>query len=119
MSINTITLKQLLVWSSTKNSLTCYLGQCLSERFDGRDLTLADYDPVAKTSNPRRPIETHSHEGVYTLVPLNAILIIEECTYREVEVWSPDTDVFVLPGITMSFLGADKPEAPNWERAKH
>ena len=38
MSIDTISLKQLL--SSTKHSLTCYLGQGLLERFDGRDLTL-------------------------------------------------------------------------------
>ena len=29
MSINTISLKQLLSCTSTKHSLTCYLGQCL------------------------------------------------------------------------------------------
>ena len=40
MSINTISLKQLLLCTSSKHSLTCYLGQCLLELFDGIYLTL-------------------------------------------------------------------------------
>ena len=40
MSINTMSLKQLLSCTSTKYCLTCYLGQSLLERFNGRDLTL-------------------------------------------------------------------------------
>ena len=97
MSINTISLKQLLSCTSTKHSLTCYLGKGLLEWFDGRDLTLVVvYDTVAKPVNPPRPIETHSHEEADTLIPLHVILSIEECTYREVDVWSPDTDVLVL-----------------------
>ena len=97
MSTNTISLKQLLSCTPTKHTLTCYLGQGLLERFDGRDLTLVVvYDTVAKTVNPRRPIETHSHEEADTLIPLHVILSIEECTYREVDIWSPDTDVLVL-----------------------
>ena len=95
MSINSISLKQLL--PCTKHSLTCYLGQGLLERSDGRDLTLVVvHDIVAKTVNPRRPTETHAHEEADTLIPLHAILSIEECTYREVDVWSPDTDLLVL-----------------------
>ena len=78
-------------------SLTGYLGQELLERFDGRDLTrIATYDTVTKTVNPRRLIETHSHEEADTLIPIHVILSIEECTYREVDVWSPDTDILVL-----------------------
>ena len=70
MSTNTISLKQLLSCTPTKHTLTCYLDQGLLERFDGRDLTLVVvYDTVAKTVNPRRPIETHSHEEADTLIP--------------------------------------------------
>ena len=97
MSINTISLKQLLSCTSTKHSLTCYLGQGLLEQFDGRYFTFVlVYDTVAKTVNPHRPIETHSHEEADTLIPIHVILSIEECTYREVDIWSPDTDVIVL-----------------------
>ena len=97
MSINAISSKQLLSCTPTKHSLTCYIGQCLFERFDGRDLTLVVvYDTVAKTVNPRRPIETHSHDEADTLIPLHVNLTIEECIYREADVWSPDTDVLVL-----------------------
>ena len=97
MSINTISLKQLLSCTSTKHSLTWYLGQGPLERFDGRHLTLVVvYDTVAKTVNPRRPIETHSHEEADTSIPLHVILSIEECTYREVDIWYPETDALVL-----------------------
>ena len=54
------------------------------------------YDTFAKTVIPRRLIEPHSHEEADTLIPLHLILSIEDCTYREVDVWSPDTDVIVL-----------------------
>ena len=78
VSINTISLKQLLSCTSTKHSPTCYLGQGLLERFDGRDLTLVVvYDTVAKTINPRRSIETHSHEEADTLIHLHVILSTE------------------------------------------
>ncbi len=71
------------------HSLIYYIGQGLLERFDGRDLTpVVVYDTVANTTNPRRPIETHSHEEANTFIPLHVILSIEECTYREVDVVS-------------------------------
>ena len=77
ISINTMSLKQLLSCTSTKHCLTCYLGQSLLERFDGRGLTLiVVYDTVAKTINPRRPLETHSQEEADTLVLLHVILLI-------------------------------------------
>ena len=85
------------MFTSTKHSLTCYLGQGLLKRFDSRDVTLVVvFDTVAITINPRRPIETRLHEEADTLVALHVILSIEEFTYREVDVWSPDTDVLIL-----------------------
>ena len=51
---------------------------------------------AAKTINPRRSIETHSQEEADEPITLRVILSVEECTYREVDIWSPDTDVFVL-----------------------
>ena len=42
------------------------------------------------------PIETHSHEEADTFIPIHDILSIGECTDRELDVWSPDTDVIVL-----------------------
>ena len=85
--------------TSTKHSPTCYLGECtgLLDWFDGRKLTLVVvYDSVAKTINPRTPIETHSPEEADTLIALHVILIIKECTYSKVDVWSPDIDVLIL-----------------------
>ena len=65
-----------------EDSITCYLGQGLLERLDGRDLTLlVVYDTVAKTVNPRKPIETHSHEEADTLIPLHVILLILTSSY--------------------------------------
>ena len=52
-----------------EDSLTCYLGQGLLERLDGRDLTLVVvYNTVAKTVNTRKPIETHSHLHIILLI---------------------------------------------------
>ena len=65
-----------------EDSLTCYLGQGLLERLDCRDLTLVVvYDTVAKTVNPQRPIEAHSHEEADTLIPLHVILLILTSSY--------------------------------------
>ena len=50
----------------------------LLELLDGGDVTLVVvYDTVAKTVNPRRPIESHSHEEADTHTPLHVILSIE------------------------------------------
>ena len=77
--------------------ISCCISQRLLEWFDGSDLALVvGYDTIAKTMNPRRPIETHSHEEADTLIPIHLILSIEERIYREVDVWSPDTDLVVL-----------------------
>lgn len=97
MSINTISLKQLLSCTTTKHNLSCHLGQGLLERFDGENVKLVVvYDTVAKTINPWSPPESHSHEEADTLIPLHVLLSLQECTWREVHVWSPDTDVLVL-----------------------
>ena len=81
MSINTMSLKQLLSCTSTEHILTCYVGQCLSERSDGTDLILVVvYDTVANTINPRMPIETHPQEEADALIALHVILSIKEWT---------------------------------------
>ena len=52
-----------------EDSLTCYLGQGLLERLDGRDLTLVVvYNTVAKTVNTRKPIENHSYLHIILLI---------------------------------------------------
>ena len=77
--------------------ISCCISQRLLEWFDGSDLALVVvYDTIAKTMNPRRPIETHSHQEADTLIPIHLILSIEERIYREVDVWSPDSDLVVL-----------------------
>ena len=68
VSINTISLKQLLSCTSTKHRLTCYIGQGLLERFDSRDVTLVVvYDTVSKT--PRlggRLKPTHTRQLIHS-----------------------------------------------------
>ena len=84
---------------------TCYLGQGLLERLDVRDLTLlVVYDTVAKTVNPRKPIETHSHEEADTLIPLHVILLILTSSYYS---WT-----WYHEGI----LGLWQNRSSNWER---
>lgn len=53
------------------------------------------YHTVAKTINPRSLIEAHSHEAD-THIPLHVLRSIQECTWRGVHIWSPDTDALVL-----------------------
>ena len=97
MSISTISMKQLLSCTSTKHSLSCHLAHGLLEHFEGKAVkVVVVYDTVAKSINPRRPTEEHSHEEADTLIPLHVLLSIQECTFREVHVWSPDSDVLVL-----------------------
>ena len=45
------------------------------------------------TRLPRRPSETYSHGEADSLIALHVILSIEECTNRDVDVWSPGTNV--------------------------
>jgi len=97
MSINTISLKQLLSGTTTKHNLSCHLAQGLLEWFDGEDVkVVVVYDTVAKTINPWSPPESHSHEEADTLIPLHVLLSLQQYTFREIHVWSPDTDVLVL-----------------------
>ena len=76
---------------NTASSLSCNLEDSFAYvSYSSKD------DTSAKTMNPRRPIETHSHQEADTLIPIHLILSIEERIYREVDVLSPDSDLVVL-----------------------
>ena len=85
MSINTISLKQLLSCTFTKHSRTCF-GQGLLY------MTLLR----RPSTHGGRLKATHTRKLIHSFPCTHVILSIEECTYREVDVWSPDTDALVL-----------------------
>ena len=93
------------VWRRNK-SVRAEIGKIL--RTHTRGSISSKDDTIAKTMNPRRPIETHSHEEADTLIPIHLILRNEERIYREVDVWSPDTDLIVLlmDPVSRGHLGA-------------
>ena len=88
-SINTISLKQLISCRSTKHMSNLLYWPI----YDGRDLTLV----VVYITQLSRP-STHGGRLKHTRMRklTHVILSIEGCTCREVNVWSPDTDILVI-----------------------
>ena len=85
--VNQYDLVSIVHFHEAHHIVACCISQRLLEWFDGSDVALVVvYDTIAKTMNPRRPIETHTHEEAHTLIPIHLILSIEERVYREVDV---------------------------------
>ena len=92
-----MSIKELLSASSTKKKLTCMLGQGRLEYFS-KDLysslkLVVVYDTFIKGHDFE---EMHTHEEADTLIPHQVIASAATGTLREINVWSPDTDVLLL-----------------------
>ena len=76
MSISIIPMKKLLSCTLTEDSLSCHYSHGLLEYFEGKAAqVVVVYDTIAKSINPRRPTEDHSHEEADTLIPLHFIAL--------------------------------------------
>lgn len=91
----TMSLKELLSSSKTKRTITCMFAQALLQHFsNGNTLKLAVvYD--SKIKGPDFEDE-HSHEEADTLIPHQVLSCTADNDYRDVYVWSPDTDILIL-----------------------
>jgi hypothetical protein len=91
----TMTLKELLSSSKSKQQLSCVLAQGLLQQFsDDRDLKF--YVVYGECIKGRNFEERHSHEEADTMIPHQVLASVSEGAYRDVFVWSPDTDVLIL-----------------------
>ena len=91
----TMSIKEILSTSRTKSSLTSMFAQGLQEHFS-RNSTfklVVVYDTKIKGHDSE---EHHSHEEADTLIAYQVLASVVENAWREICVWSPDTDVLIL-----------------------
>lgn len=91
----TMSIRELLSSSSTKASLTSMLAEALLQYFSGKNpfKMFVVYDVKIKSNDFK---ENHSHEEADTLIPHQVLASVAESDWRDVCVWSPDTDVFTI-----------------------
>ena len=91
----TMSLKELLSSSVTKVSLTSMFAQALLQFFSSNNTfkLVVVYDVKIKSNNSE---EDHSHEEADTLLAHQVLASIADSDWREVCVWSPDTDVLTI-----------------------
>lgn len=91
----TMSIKELLSASKTKRKLTCMFGEGLLNYFTSKDSfkLVVVYDDLIKGIGFEY---IHTHEEADTLIP-NQVIASTTCgAYRNISVWSPDTDVLLL-----------------------
>jgi len=90
-----MSLKDLLSGSKTKRRLTVMLAEGLLQEFSRKSAVklVVIYDTKIKGCDFE---ENHTHEEADTLIPNQVLASLSENAYRDVFVWSPDTDVLVL-----------------------
>ena len=91
----TMSLKDLLSSSKTKSSLMSMFAQALLQHFTSNSniKMVVVYGSNISGCNFE---EDHSHEEADTLIPHQVLASVAESDWREVCVWSPDTDVLAL-----------------------
>ena len=90
----TMPLKELLSSSSTKRSLTSMFAKGLLDHFPSNsNFHLITYDNKIKAHTFE---EIHFHEEADTLIPHQVLASVAEGGWREICVWSPDTDDLTL-----------------------
>ena len=101
MNIGNISMKMLLSHAETKSQLTEYLGGRLLEHFAGSDKGMVVVYGTSTLSNREGvfdpDLSTHDHEEADTQIPMHVLDATAMSTsVRDIYVWSPDTDVFLL-----------------------
>ena len=90
-----MSLKEILSASRTKSTLTSMLAEGLQKRFASNSTfkLVVVYDTKIKGPDFE---QDHSHEEADTLIPHQVLASMAESTWREICVWSPDTDVLTI-----------------------
>lgn len=90
----TMSIKDLLSSSKTKQSLTIMFAKALIEYFSNKETRVfVIYDN--KIVGPDT-LEEHTHEEADTLIPHQVLASVTDDKCRDITVASPDTDVFIL-----------------------
>jgi len=91
----TMSIKDLLSASRSKRSLTIMFAKSLLDHFSCNSTfkLVVVYDNKIKGHDFE---EDHSHEEADTLIPYQVLASLSDDAWREVCVWSPDTDVLIL-----------------------
>ena len=101
MSIRNVSIKLLRSHTDTKSQLTKYFGKRLLDYFAGSDKGLVVVYGTSTLGNKEGlfdpDLSTHTHEEADTQIPLHVLDATSLSTsIRDIYVWSPDTDVFLL-----------------------
>lgn len=100
MDIARITLKELLSASKTKATLSNILAEALLAEYKwSKKKMVVACGTTVRANEPHTVTEamsTHNHEEADTMIPLHVLDSIRYSTIRDIDVWSPDTDVLIL-----------------------
>lgn len=100
MAIAKVTLKELLSAPKTKALLSNILGDAILNVFKESNMKVVVVKSTTVQVNYPHSLtdvmSTHNHEEADTLIPLHVLHAIGTSTVRNIDVWSPDTDVLIL-----------------------
>lgn len=100
MNIAKVPLRELLSSSKSKAQLTVLLAKALLESFKDSEqkLVVSFSDQVRSNRQNLLPedMTTHNHEEADTMIPLHVLDVLRETKQKDIDVWSPDTDVLIL-----------------------
>ena len=96
MSLVSLSLKELLSSTKTKQGLTKYLADCLLTDVMGPLVVVQGGQARGSNFIVSEEVATHIHEEADTLIPLHVIDTLRECTFKTVNILSSDTDGLLL-----------------------
>ena len=96
MSLASLSLKELLSSTKTKEGLTKYLADCLLTDVTGPLVVVQGGQARGSNYMVSEEVAIHTHEEADTLIPLHVIDTLRECTMKTVNVLCSDTDVLLL-----------------------
>ena len=96
MSLASLSLKELLSSSKTKQGLTKYLADCLLTDIMGPLVVVQGGQARGSNFIVSDAVAIHIHEEADTLIPLHALDTLREGNLKTVNILSSDTDVLLL-----------------------
>ena len=96
MSVASLSLKELLSSTKTKQGLTKYLADCLLTDAMGPLVVVQCGQARGSNFIVSEDVSTRIHEEADTLISLHTIDRLRECTMKTVNILSSDTDVLLL-----------------------
>ena len=100
MSITGVSLRDLLSSTKTKENIAELFGDAVLNAYEGSEKKVVVGTGTTICINHPHSIDPtfakHSHEEADTMIPMHVINAVKDSPFKDIDVWSPDTDVLIL-----------------------